>query len=53
MGLDHICQLFDKRAAKTVLDNIYTLEETKLGLSRFGQAQHIGKIILSITEQSS
>ena len=49
-GLDHICQLFDKRAVKPVLDNIYTLEEAKLGLSRFGQAQHIGKIIVSITE---
>jgi NADPH:quinone reductase-like Zn-dependent oxidoreductase len=47
-GLDHINRLFESHALKCVIDGPYALADVPKALARFGEAKHIGKIVITV-----
>lgn len=47
-GLDHINRLFESNALECVIDGPYALADVPKAMERFGQAKHIGKIVIAV-----
>ncbi len=47
-GLDHIHGLIESRGFQCVIDGPYALADVPLALDRFGQAKHVGKIVIAV-----
>lgn len=47
-GLDHINRLFESHALECVIDGPYALADVPRAVERFGEAKHIGKIVIAV-----
>jgi NADPH:quinone reductase-like Zn-dependent oxidoreductase len=49
--LDYLNQMFDQGGMKFVIDGPYPLSELPKAMRRFGQARHIGKIVIRVIQK--
>jgi NADPH:quinone reductase-like Zn-dependent oxidoreductase len=47
-GLDQINRMFESHALKFLIDGPYPLDDVPKALARFGEARHIGKIVIAV-----
>lgn len=47
-GLDHINRLFESHALECVIDGPYVLADVPNAVERFGEARHVGKIVIAV-----
>jgi NADPH:quinone reductase-like Zn-dependent oxidoreductase len=47
-GLDQITRLSESQALQSLIDGPYRLDDVPKSLARFGEAKHIGKIVIAV-----
>lgn len=46
--LDYMNRMFEEHGIVTVIDGPYTLAEVPMAIQRFGEAKHIGKVVIKV-----
>ena len=47
--LDYVNDVFDQQGLTSVIDGPYPLAEVPRAVQRFGEAEHIGKIVITVS----